>query len=102
VHGATRRALLKIKGFSEIKVEKIKEAIQKCLVCFRSALVFVLRKIIDNHLVVCSPLRTVSSLPWNFAINERKFSKSRLAVSNLTLSSEGKSGHNKTYTCKDV
>ncbi len=32
VHAATRRALLKIKGFSEIKVEKVKEAIQKCLV----------------------------------------------------------------------
>lgn len=32
VHGATRKTLLKIKGFSEIKVEKIKEAIQKCLV----------------------------------------------------------------------
>ncbi|KKA20857.1 Meiotic recombination protein DLH1 [Rasamsonia emersonii CBS 393.64] len=31
VHGATRRTLLKIKGFSEVKVEKIKEAIQKCL-----------------------------------------------------------------------
>ena len=33
VHGATRRTLLKIKGFSEVKVEKIKEAILKCLVC---------------------------------------------------------------------
>ncbi|CRG91535.1 Meiotic recombination protein DLH1 [Talaromyces islandicus] len=31
VHGATRRTLLKIKGFSEIKVEKVKEAVQKCL-----------------------------------------------------------------------
>ncbi|KAI9719254.1 MAG: hypothetical protein M1812_003584 [Candelaria pacifica] len=30
VHSATRRTLLKIKGFSEVKVEKIKEAIQKC------------------------------------------------------------------------
>ncbi|EGE07943.1 Rad51 family protein [Trichophyton equinum CBS 127.97] len=30
VHGATRKTLLKIKGFSEVKVEKIKEAIQKC------------------------------------------------------------------------
>ncbi|KAI9754767.1 MAG: Meiotic recombination protein dmc1 [Chaenotheca gracillima] len=30
VHSATRRTLLKIKGFSEIKVEKVKEAIQKC------------------------------------------------------------------------
>lgn len=32
VHGATRKTLLKIKGFSEVKVEKIKEAVQKCLV----------------------------------------------------------------------
>ncbi|CAG8063667.1 unnamed protein product [Penicillium salamii] len=31
VHGATRKTLLKIKGFSEVKVEKVKEAIQKCL-----------------------------------------------------------------------
>ena len=30
VHGATRRTLLKVKGFSEVKVEKIKEAIAKC------------------------------------------------------------------------
>ncbi|KAI9777533.1 MAG: Meiotic recombination protein dmc1 [Geoglossum umbratile] len=32
VHSATRRTLLKIKGFSEVKVDKIKEAIQKCQV----------------------------------------------------------------------
>lgn len=32
VHSATRKTLLKIKGFSEVKVEKIKEAIQKCQV----------------------------------------------------------------------
>lgn len=32
VHGATRKTLLKIRGFSEIKVEKVKEAVQKCLV----------------------------------------------------------------------
>ncbi|GKZ88896.1 meiotic recombination protein dmc1 [Aspergillus niger] len=31
VHGATRKNLLKIKGFSEVKVEKIKDAIQKSL-----------------------------------------------------------------------
>ncbi|KAL2808955.1 Rad51-domain-containing protein [Aspergillus granulosus] len=31
IHGATRKTLLKIKGFSEIKVEKVKEAITKCL-----------------------------------------------------------------------
>ncbi|KAK3076111.1 Meiotic recombination protein dmc1 [Coniosporium uncinatum] len=30
VHSATRRTLLKVKGFSEVKVEKIKEAITKC------------------------------------------------------------------------
>lgn len=33
VHAATRRNLLKIKGFSEIKVEKVKDAIAKCQVC---------------------------------------------------------------------
>ncbi|KAK4691065.1 meiotic recombination protein DMC1, partial [Lecanoromycetidae sp. Uapishka_2] len=30
VHAATRKTLLKVKGFSEVKVEKIKEAIGKC------------------------------------------------------------------------
>ncbi|RII22494.1 hypothetical protein CUC08_Gglean000018 [Alternaria sp. MG1] len=30
VHSATRRNLLKIKGFSEIKVDKVKDAIAKC------------------------------------------------------------------------
>ncbi|KAF2493899.1 Rad51-domain-containing protein [Lophium mytilinum] len=30
VHAATRRNLLKIKGFSEIKVDKVKDAIAKC------------------------------------------------------------------------
>ncbi|KAI9885125.1 MAG: Ribosomal RNA-processing protein 7 [Watsoniomyces obsoletus] len=30
VHAATRKTLLKIRGLSEVKVEKIKEAIQKC------------------------------------------------------------------------
>jgi hypothetical protein len=30
VHAATRRNLLKIKGFSEIKVDKVKDAITKC------------------------------------------------------------------------
>ena len=33
-HSATRKTLLKIKGFSEVKVEKVKEAIAKCLVKF--------------------------------------------------------------------
>ena len=29
VHAATRKTLLKVKGFSEVKVDKIKEAISK-------------------------------------------------------------------------
>lgn len=33
VHAATRKTLLKVKGFSEVKVEKIKEAIAKFQVC---------------------------------------------------------------------
>ena len=32
VHAATRRNLLKIRGFSEIKVDKVKDAIAKCQV----------------------------------------------------------------------
>ena len=32
VHGATSKQLLKIRGFSEIKVDKIKDAVKKCLV----------------------------------------------------------------------
>lgn len=32
MHSATRRNLLKIKGFSEIKVDKVKDAITKCQV----------------------------------------------------------------------
>ena len=32
MHAATRKTLLKVKGFSEVKVEKIKEAIVKCQV----------------------------------------------------------------------
>ena len=32
VHAATRRNLAKIKGFSEIKVDKVKDAIVKCQV----------------------------------------------------------------------
>jgi meiotic recombination protein DMC1 len=38
VHAATRRNLLKIKGFSEIKVEKVKDALAKCQVCHPTAL----------------------------------------------------------------
>ncbi|KAI4165885.1 MAG: hypothetical protein LQ342_000316 [Letrouitia transgressa] len=30
VHAATRKTLLKVKGFSEVKVEKIKDAVHKC------------------------------------------------------------------------
>ena len=34
VHAATRRSLAKIKGFSEIKVDKVKDALTKCQVRF--------------------------------------------------------------------
>ena len=40
VHAATRRNLLKIKGFSEIKVEKVKDALAKCQVCHPALLRF--------------------------------------------------------------
>jgi len=31
-HAMTRKAMSRIKGFSDVKVEKIKDAINKCLV----------------------------------------------------------------------
>ncbi|KAF2720467.1 hypothetical protein K431DRAFT_285771 [Polychaeton citri CBS 116435] len=31
VHSSTTKTLLKIRGFSEVKVEKVKEAVRKCL-----------------------------------------------------------------------
>jgi N-acetylglutamate synthase-like GNAT family acetyltransferase len=33
VHAQHSKHLLKIRGFSEVKVEKVKEAVKKCLVC---------------------------------------------------------------------
>ena len=45
VHAATRRNLLKIKGFSEIKVDKVKDAIAKCQVNFHSS--FFIRHLLD-------------------------------------------------------
>ena len=44
VHGATRKTLLKVKGFSEVKVEKIKEAIAKCQVSLFFAQQYLLEK----------------------------------------------------------
>jgi meiotic recombination protein DMC1 len=44
VHHTTKRQLEKIKGFSEVKVEKVKEAIKKCMVCLF---------IINHEKVVC-------------------------------------------------
>ena len=32
VHHTTKKNLEKIKGFSEVKVEKVKEAVKKCMV----------------------------------------------------------------------
>jgi len=32
VHALHSKALLKIKGFSEVKAEKVKDAVKKCLV----------------------------------------------------------------------
>ncbi|XHG09121.1 Meiotic recombination protein dmc1 [Aspergillus wentii] len=47
VHGATRKTLLKIKGFSEVKVEKVKEAIQKFQVLKPSLSI---RKLLDTFI----------------------------------------------------
>jgi meiotic recombination protein DMC1 len=41
VHAQHSKHLLKIRGFSEIKVEKVKEAVKKCLVCASITLVII-------------------------------------------------------------
>jgi hypothetical protein len=51
VHAATRRNLLKIKGFSEIKVDKVKDAIAKCQVRQSSS------RASSDHTDYCSAFR---------------------------------------------
>jgi len=85
VHSATRRNLLKIKGFSEIKVDKVKEAITKCQVptLYRPC---VLRDSTDTS---CS-LRAVAFRPLMSSVSsESAFSRSRPVASNSTPYSEG-------------
>ena len=86
VHGATRKTLSKIKGFSEVKVEKVKEAVQKCLVRYYHhgagymwACIFFLIKTRDytSHLLLDS------SLLWNWVIKGRRLFEFLPGVSSL-------------------
>ncbi|GES57789.1 meiotic recombination protein dmc1 [Aspergillus terreus] len=86
VHGATRKTLLKIKGFSEVKVEKIKEAIQKCLVSN-----------LDIDIAIppypglsTSPLPLASSQQWSSAISGSESFASQPEANSSTQSWEGK------------
>lgn len=73
---ATRRNLAKIKGFSEQKVEKIKEAAMKCAVRIPAS---------KSHNCIAdkllSPLLTVSSLQRNVVSSGDESARSRLEAS---------------------
>lgn len=88
VHAATRRTLLKIKGFSEIKVDKVKDAIAKCQVRYSS-----LRHInIEFKLIYMSfsPQEGASRPRMNSVSRESESPKSRRGASSSMLSLEGK------------
>ena len=58
VHAATRRNLLKIKGFSEIKVDKVKDALAKCQVlhfcCTTPQVLLIMNTAIGRRLPDCA------------------------------------------------
>jgi hypothetical protein len=81
--GCTTRRLLKIKGFSEIKVEKLKDAAKKLAVGCHCSFVQCLLTIISLLPVVLSLLPSLA----NFA---KSVSESRLVASSLTASCQGK------------
>ena len=86
VHAATRRNLLKIKGFSEIKVDKVKDALAKCQV---------LIPLMTNWLCTVanrnpSLLEVDSRLRTSLVNSGSESPKSRLVANNLTPFSEGK------------
>jgi hypothetical protein len=86
VHAATRRNLLKIKGFSEIKVDKVKDAIAKCQVCSSSHVVMLVQYT-DGR---CSLLEVGSRLRMSLVSTASVSSGFPRVARLLTLSSEGK------------
>lgn len=97
VHAATRKTLLKVKGFSEVKVEKIKEAISKLQV-FRHAsspyLLWLHRSVVAriqsaDDASHTSPLHLASSQQSSSVTTGREYVRSQLVASSWTLFLEG-------------
>lgn len=81
VHAATRRTLLKVKGFSEVKVEKVKEAVAKCQVGYDSCRGQSQQTAHRPH-----SLHPAASLQrWRWAIIARGSSRYRQEANNLML-----------------
>lgn len=95
VHAATRKTLLKVKGFSEVKVEKIKEAILKLQV--RS---FPYSDLVipqgsgseyADHLSRGSLQHQALSLPLSSFITGKEYARSQPEASSWILFLEGES-----------
>lgn len=93
VHAATRKTLLKVKGFSEVKVEKIKEAIAKLQVCPSFSSISATRSAVArndaNHTSQPSLQHPASLQPLSSVIIGREYARSRPEASSLILFSEG-------------
>ena len=95
VHAATRKTLLKVKGFSEVKVEKIKEAIAKLQVMPCSCSTIIVphatgQKYAD-HTSRASLQHPASSQQLNSVTTGREYAGFRLGANNWILFLEGKS-----------
>ncbi|EMD59739.1 hypothetical protein COCSADRAFT_253375 [Bipolaris sorokiniana ND90Pr] len=85
VHSATRRNLLKIKGFSEVKVDKVKDAIAKCQVSCAGAVVSELALLKKN---ICSLQVEASRLLMSLDNSESASSRFLLVAKRSTRFSE--------------
>lgn len=95
VHAATRKTLLKVKGFSEVKVDKIKEAISKLQVRSFSCSNLVMPQHSGSehadHLSRDSLQHQALSLPLSSIITGREYARSRPEASSWILFLEGES-----------
>lgn len=94
VNAATRKTLLKVKGFSEVKVEKIKEAIAKLQVSCRSCSMTATHADLGLH---TSLLHPASSQQLSSATTGREYARFQPEASSWTRFSEGESAKDRCW-----
>ena len=101
VNAATRKTLLKVKGFSEVKVEKIKEAIAKLQVGCRFCLILTATQLRgEKHADLglhTSLLHPASSQQLSSATTGREYARFRPEASSWTRFSEGESAKDRRW-----